>query len=100
MMVGVDDVLDGLRGDFLQLRENAVVVDVEFVVDENDAVVGDQRGGIARDEVVVDDVEVVFDFDEVELSGSRRGLCAGEGALARGEVYRAIRVSDRYEMGR
>ena len=68
MMMRVDDVLDRLVGDLLQLRHDAVVIDLELVVYQHDALVGDERRRVARDEVVVDDVKIVLTFTVFSLA--------------------------------
>ena len=60
-------VLDRLVGDLLQLGHDAGVVDLELVVDQHHALVGDQRGRVAGHEVVVDDVQIVLDLDQIQL---------------------------------
>jgi len=56
---------DGLARDLFHLRHDVAVVDLELVIDQQNACVGDQSRGVARDEVVVDDIEIVLHFDAV-----------------------------------
>ena len=65
--VRVDHVLHRLAGHLLQLRHDVVVIDLELVVDQDDPLVGDECGRVARNEVVVNDVQVVLDFHQIEL---------------------------------
>ena len=67
MVVRVDDVLDRLVRHGLQHRDDVVVVDLELVVDEQHALVGDQRRHEPRHCDVADDVDVVANLDELQL---------------------------------
>jgi len=62
-MMRIDDVLDRLVGHLFQLLQDAVVVDVEFIVDQKDAFTGNQSRGVAGNDIVVDDIEIVFHLD-------------------------------------
>jgi hypothetical protein len=67
VVMRVDDVFHGLVRHRLEQRQDIGRVLLELVVDEHDALIGDERGGVARDEGVVDDEKVVLDLDDVQL---------------------------------
>ncbi len=69
VVMRVDHVLHRLVGDLFQLSHDAGVIDIEFVVHQQHAVIGDQRRGVARHEIVVDYVQVVLELDGVQLRG-------------------------------
>ena len=74
VMMGIDDVANGLVGDLLQLSDDVVVIDFELVIDENHAFVGDQRRRIPGYDLVMDDVKVIFDLHQIQFRRLRRTL--------------------------
>ena len=67
MVVRVDDVADRPVGDRGEHPEDVVVVNLELVVHQDHALVGDQRGDVAGHKLVVDHVQIVRDGDQVQL---------------------------------
>jgi len=57
VVMRVDDVPDRLGGHRLQHREDVVVIDRKLIVDQHNALGGDQSRRVARDEFVVDDIQ-------------------------------------------
>ena len=68
LVVGVHHVADRLTGDGLQRRQHRVVVDGELVVDEEDALLGDQRRRVPGSDLVVDDVGSAATFSTVSAA--------------------------------
>ena len=54
----------GLPVTFFNCSRMPVMIDVEFVVDQKHAFVGDERRGVAGHDIVVDDVDIILQFDE------------------------------------
>ena len=67
VVMRVDDVFHGLARHRLEQRQDVGRVLLELVVDEHDALIGDERGGVAWDKGVADDEEVILDLDDVQL---------------------------------
>ncbi len=59
---------------FLQLRHDAIGIDLEFVVHQNDTFVGDQRRRVARHIIVVNDVDRPH-LHEFLLGGRQPSVC-------------------------
>jgi len=80
VIVRVEHILHRLIRDLLDFGEDGRVIDVVFVVDQDDALVGDEEGDVAT--VADDEEEVVLDFFGDE-DGPRWGRRGGSRRLAR-----------------
>ena len=93
VVVGGQHVLNRLRGDGFHLRDDGVVVLIEFVVDQNNAFGGDQDADVAA--IAFDFVEAVFHLidgefrllrlrpgEDAEAQEDGRGGAAGEKPVA------------------
>ena len=69
VIVRVDDVLDRLVRDALHLVHDALMILIEFIVDQDDAFVGDVDGDVAS--VAFDLIQIVLHFVESEFRGRR-----------------------------
>ena len=75
MLVGVEDIFDRFGGDRFDLRHDVCVVALEFVVDNDDAFIGDVVSDVTA--IADDHVEVVLYLFERQLSRGLRRLCPG-----------------------
>ena len=64
VMVGAEDVLDGLVGDAFDQRVDLVIIGFIFVVDHDDAVAGDIDGDVSA--VALDLIEIGLDVGELQ----------------------------------
>ncbi len=67
VIVRVDDVLDRLIGHALDVVHDALMVLIELVVDQDDALIGDVDRDVAS--VALDLVQIVLHFVESEFRG-------------------------------
>ncbi len=67
VIVRIDDILDRLIRDALHLVYDALMIPVEFVVDQDDPLVGDVHSDVAS--VTFNLVKVILHFVECEFRG-------------------------------
>ena len=83
VIVRVNDIFNGLAGEFFHLRHNIVAILREFIVHQHHAFAGHHGGGVARHKIVVNHIQVVRELHGIQLCRRVAELRVGHPKRAR-----------------